>query len=756
MQEIEKTLAEKQAEFLNTLDGKDAATWRKDQSLLTEQKYLVSNTLETVKEMEKAEQAGIRLNSRQVALKQEEYTRSATLATLIEQQATLEKEMGLLETQLVLIKRIEALEEARGQLQDGQPCPLCGAEDHPYAEGNIPTPGGAEPALAVVRKKLKALAGESSELKVKLAQVKKDLEQTDKENKENIEKIAEANRVIRANCTKLRSDRQLTANDPELHAKLDRLQDENSSRLIHVTGILEAADVLEKQLAKFRGLQEKARDSVAKLERAAQNAAHKKESAEQLLERLKKEAAADQGQQEKSFDTLRKEIEPYAITALSVENIDKIYKQLEARRDQYLSRNKKKTELERKIAALEIQTVHQDEQIRETDDDIRKQQKLLNELLLEQDTLKRERQELFGTKKSDDEEARLSTAIESADKNLDNSRQKLSEVNQALNRLKSKIDELEKALHSRDLRLNSVEESFRARLKAAAFADENNYNSACLHESERKMLAEQERKLSDERTEIDSRERAIKRKLEEERIKALTEEPLVDLKNAVDMLTQTQRDIQQETGVIRQKLADNASLGIQHQKLLEAINAQKQECARWNLLHELIGSADGKKYRNFAQGLTLAVMVKHANKQLKKMTDRYVLVCAADQALELNVIDSYQAGEIRSTKNLSGGESFIVSLSLALGLSQMSSRNVRVDSLFLDEGFGTLDDEALDTALETLANLQQDGKLIGVISHVPAIRERISTQIQVVPQTEGRSHIIGPGCNRLGAQAKGA
>ena len=109
-------------------------------------------------------------------------------------------------------------------------------------------------------------------------------------------------------------------------------------------------------------------------------------------------------------------------------------------------------------------------------------------------------------------------------------------------------------------------------------------------------------------------------------------------------------------------------------------------------------------------------MVSHANRQLEKMTDRYLLIRDERQPLELNVVDSYQAGEIRSTKNLSGGESFIVSLTLALGLSKMASQKVRVDSLFLDEGFGTLDEEALETALETLSGLQQDGKLIGIVS----------------------------------------
>ena len=182
---------------------------------------------------------------------------------------------------------------------------------------------------------------------------------------------------------------------------------------------------------------------------------------------------------------------------------------------------------------------------------------------------------------------------------------------------------------------------------------------------------------------------------------------------------------------------------------MQAIEAQSLETARWDRLHQLIGSADGKKFRNFAQGLTFEMMIVHANAQLQKMTDRYLLMRDKHQPLELNVLDNYQAGEIRSTKNLSGGECFIISLALALGLSQMASKRVRVDSLFLDEGFGTLDEDALDIALETLVGLQQAGKLIGVISHVPALKERIATQIKVTPRAGGRSEISGPGCVRV-------
>ncbi len=182
--------------------------------------------------------------------------------------------------------------------------------------------------------------------------------------------------------------------------------------------------------------------------------------------------------------------------------------------------------------------------------------------------------------------------------------------------------------------------------------------------------------------------------------------------------------------------------------MLQGLTGQTSIYEKWVRLNSLIGSADGKKYRNFAQGLTLEIMVSYANNQLARLNDRYLLIRAEDEPLDLNVVDNYQAGEIRSTKNLSGGETFIVSLALALGLSRMSSRKVRVDSLFLDEGFGTLDEDTLETALTTLAGLRQDGKMIGVISHVGAMKERINTKIIVQPVREGRSILIGAGLHK--------
>ncbi|OPY86882.1 MAG: Nuclease SbcCD subunit C [Syntrophus sp. PtaU1.Bin208] len=250
-------------------------------------------------------------------------------------------------------------------------------------------------------------------------------------------------------------------------------------------------------------------------------------------------------------------------------------------------------------------------------------------------------------------------------------------------------------------------------------------------------------------TELEARRKDKSAALIREREKNLSDQPAEALTERIAATDAEVKQLQLERGGIQQLLSDNEKQRRTQQDRMKAIELQKKEWSRWDELHELIGSADGKKFRNFAQGLTFEMMTSHANRRLREMTDRYLLIRDETQPLELNVIDNYQAGEIRSTKNLSGGESFIASLALALGLSQMASRNVRVDSLFLDEGFGTLDDETLETALETLAGLRQDGKLIGVISHVPALKERIGTQIQVIPESGGRSHLSGPGCQRL-------
>ncbi len=167
--------------------------------------------------------------------------------------------------------------------------------------------------------------------------------------------------------------------------------------------------------------------------------------------------------------------------------------------------------------------------------------------------------------------------------------------------------------------------------------------------------------------------------------------------------------------------------------------AEKQTVAeRWAKLNKLIGSADGAKFKVIAQSYTLNLLLLHANKHLSYLSKRYKLQQVPD-TLALQVIDCDMCDEIRTVYSLSGGESFLISLALALGLSSLSSNNLKVESLFIDEGFGSLDAESLRTAMEALEQLQMQGRKIGVISHVQEMSERISVQIRVDKKVNGKS-----------------
>ncbi|MGP5010193.1 AAA family ATPase [Psychrobacter glacincola] len=363
--------------------------------------------------------------------------------------------------------------------------------------------------------------------------------------------------------------------------------------------------------------------------------------------------------------------------------------------------------------------------------------------------LKKARKELFADKDTDYEENQLrSTADEARAKQIIAQRQ-LDSVQQSLEQLKIREQQLATELQSATTTLNIQDSIFINLLAESKFIDEADFLSARLPKEEREALHVRkltiDSSLQQAKLQLDNTQQALEQKL----ATPMTDEGRETLAGKHHQIQTDIDELSQKIGAIDQKLKDNDSQKGQQAAQLIAIDEQKQKLQVWQQLHTLIGSADGKKYRTFAQGLTFEVMISHANTQLQKMSDRYLLIHDDSNPLELNVIDNYQGGDIRSTKNLSGGEGFIISLALALGLSQMASHNIRVDSLFLDEGFGTLDEESLDIALDTLTSLQQEGKLIGIISHVQALKDRILTQIKVEKISGGFSQISGQGCRRV-------
>ena len=204
-----------------------------------------------------------------------------------------------------------------------------------------------------------------------------------------------------------------------------------------------------------------------------------------------------------------------------------------------------------------------------------------------------------------------------------------------------------------------------------------------------------------------------------------------DFDNKASLCQQALKQLQIRQGQLSQQLEQDQQQRNEQQSLLAEIAKQQSELDDLSHLNGLIGAADGAKFRRFAQGLTLSHLVYLANQQLNRLHGRYQLQRQQSDSLALEVLDTWQADSVRDTKTLSGGESFLVSLALALALSDLVSAKTSIDSLFLDEGFGTLDNDTLEIALTALDSLNASGKMIGVISHVDALKKRIDVQIEV-------------------------
>ncbi|MFY8004096.1 MAG: SbcC/MukB-like Walker B domain-containing protein, partial [Chitinophagaceae bacterium] len=198
--------------------------------------------------------------------------------------------------------------------------------------------------------------------------------------------------------------------------------------------------------------------------------------------------------------------------------------------------------------------------------------------------------------------------------------------------------------------------------------------------------------------------------------------------------------ILQEQSNINQTIQFNQSQFIKMQELIEERNVLRQTWENWQQLNDLIGSSDGKKFRQLAQEYSLDVLLAHANVHLQQLAPRYLL-SRIDNSLGMQVTDRDMADEKRSVHSLSGGESFLVSLALALGLASVTSGSMKVESLFIDEGFGSLDQQTLNIAMNALEKLQSMGRKVGIITHVQEMTERIQTQIVVKKLSNGKSSI---------------
>lgn len=299
-------------------------------------------------------------------------------------------------------------------------------------------------------------------------------------------------------------------------------------------------------------------------------------------------------------------------------------------------------------------------------------------------------------------------------------------------------------------RLQQAEQDWLQALSTSEFDDEAEFNAALLNDDQRQQLQRRKEQLQQRQVEASALLTQAVDNLEQQRQQRPEglDESQADpqtLGQDLAALAQQLKTLQLRQGEVRNQLESDAARRLNQQSLFEQISQSQQQYDDWSYLNQLIGSKEGDKFRKFAQGLTLDHLVYLANNQLGRLHGRYLLQRKTSDALELQVVDTWQADALRDTRTLSGGESFLVSLALALALSDLVSHKTSIDSLFLDEGFGTLDAETLDTALDALDSLNASGKTIGVISHVEAMKDRIPVQIKV-------KKVNGLGISRLEPQ----
>ena len=357
-----------------------------------------------------------------------------------------------------------------------------------------------------------------------------------------------------------------------------------------------------------------------------------------------------------------------------------------------------------------------------------------------------QRKSIFNGEQVQHIEARFKQSIEVARENLNNNKLTLENLNTAFTKATTQKTQLDKDLvdlldnktiYSGDIhnwidqynKQNSLSLDYEQLINLLSFTvDWKNEEQAAL-----KNIADELTKalsVLNERTKL----------LKQHEQKRLSERPIeevndlyVSTKSGLDITTQTKNGIGfrlQQDKENKEKIGD----------LLKTIVAKAAVTENWSKLNEIIGSADGKKFRQIAQEYTLDVLLGYANIHLEMLTKRYKIQ-RIPASLGLQVVDQDMGDEVRTVYSLSGGESFLVSLALALGLASISSSRMKVESLFIDEGFGALDPTTLNIAMDALERLHNQGRKVCVISHVQEMTERIPIQIKVSKIASGKSKV---------------
>lgn len=636
---------------------------------------------------------------------------------------------------VLLANKIEGFEQERAKLISNRPCPLCGSTDHPYSIATELVTDEVQETLKAEKEKLATLdnTGRSQELSLnRLLQAEKT----------SVATITEVNETLHA----LQNRIETTCPDSTILNDLDTALSQYKKTILEADHNIKQAEKYSQDVRRWE-------DDLKGLDLTLQSEKDQLQNILQIKGTVTTELGLNTSSLQKTEDDissllslLSELIAPYTTTFFST--AEEIQATLQTLKEKQRSWKKSVSSLHDHENQLQALKARQDKVVQSMDMQRKEQAKIRErcELLQhERKSIVEKRQNIFQDKDPLTVEKELQGQVSDAEQLCKKYQTECIDKGKVASILGERQDQLRLSIGKRNDSLRSEEESFTQLLQQHDFTSEASFLKAILPEEKRAHLKIQIDTLETQLKETKAKLLIVEETIAEEHLKQPTIHNHETLTTQLEEQTGELSQLQQQLGALAEQI-HNYENNVKHQQQKQELLAQqKKEYGYWAQLHTLIGSADGKKFRNFAQGLTFELMVHHANQTLDKMSDRYLLRRSPEEPLELTVIDAYQAGEIRSTANLSGGETFIISLALALGLSSMASQKVQIDSLFLDEGFGTLDEESLEVALETLSTLQQRGKIIGIISHVPLLKERIDVQLHLSAGLDGRSTISGPG-----------
>jgi exonuclease SbcC len=654
----------------------------------------------------------------------------------------------------------ESVEKLRATLQDGTPCPVCGSHEHPYRHEDGPLRAMLAQLQAEVRDcrdKLQRNMKHEAEQQARLQSSIEQLAAIGAEQHVISAALGTAQPTWISACAALAGQAgRLSADVPGNAPSAD----EAGWLAAHNTGLQAALRSLEAQEQSHRQASRTREVAQTACEQAAAEC-----SRHQQALAAARAALAQSGAQQKALDEQR--IDTALQIATLLDQLDAPlarqgwqdeWKESPARFHEQRMRESKQWQAQRQMAderaaavaalATELQALRAAQE--RSSAEARAAQAAAGAAQAALASASAERQALWQGRPAREVEAELRTAIDTARASL----QARQESAQQAAQQRTRADEAHAQAIQRLAALDAAAQGAAARLQA--WLADNQATGIATLEALRALLAHSQQAIRDERIALQAIDQAlasaqaVQAEREAQDAAHLANAPgagqgsAAELEQALAILQEERKQAHDQAAALKLQLAQDDARRKAAEALLADIARQQEIEQRWATMYDLIGSQDGKKFRNYAQQFTLDVLLGYANAHLAQLAPRYQLERIdnpAQPSLGLLVRDLHMGDEKRSVHSLSGGESFLVSLAMALGLASLSSNRVRVESLFIDEGFGSLDAETLRVAMDALDGLQSMGRKVGVISHVQEMTERIATRIVVQPATNGRSAI---------------